>query len=261
MKNFYRRSCLQASGTTLLGLVMVKLGLGDDVTELRDGDLTKWMSRLNGQAIQLADGQISPLRWQEAMDEIFGSAPMASLKEKLKFDQLSKAILEKMPADRGEFFHSIDLSTSQLLDDEGKKEPNRKLIAKIARVNKGCSIPPHGHSNMVSAFLCLSGEFDVRLYDRLDNRPGEMVLRTSMEDVAAGPGTWSSVSDYRDNVHWLTAMTDDCFLLTTKLIMLEPDLPLHGRINVDVRRAKQVGNDTMIAQKISWQEARELYRG
>lgn len=86
-----------------------------------------------------------------------------------------------------------------------------------------------------------------------------MVIRQTAHDQKAGPGTWSSISDYRDNVHWLTAKSDDCYLFTCKLLSVEPDLPLNGRINLDLRRAKTLDRGTSLAPTISAQEAREIY--
>ncbi len=71
-----------------------------------------------------------------------------------------------MPADRGEFVQTIELNSPTSTATPSGAEPRQMLITKIAGVRQGYSVPPHGHSNMVSAFLCLSGEFDVRLYDR-----------------------------------------------------------------------------------------------
>jgi quercetin dioxygenase-like cupin family protein len=142
---------------------------------------------------------------------------------------------------------------------EGVPEESRLLITKIAHIKKGRSIPPHGHSNMVSAFLCISGRFDVRLYDRLEDRDDAMVVRQTTDLKETKPGTWSSISDYRNNVHWLTATTHDSFLFTSKLIRLEKGREFRGRINIDVKRGRVLGTNTLLASKISSQVASERY--
>ena len=129
----------------------------------------------------------------------------------------------------------------------------------MAHVRKGSAIPPHGHSNMASAFLCLSGEFDVKLYDRLEEREHSLVVRQTADRKGAGPGTWSSISDYRDNVHWLVAKTDNCFLFTVKMINVEKNRTLKGRINIDLRCAERLGAETFLAPKITSAQAREIY--
>lgn len=259
MNAFTRRDALKSLGISALGLSFARLGAAHAEEVLPAGDLAGWIQSLYKNEAELGRRRISPLQWQEMMDQIYRSTPLAQLKRHLDFPTLSKAILEKMPADRHELFHTIELGAPSPETPAVKAEPHGDLIVKVAHIRKGHSVPPHGHSNMVSAFLCLSGEFDVRLYDRLDNREQALVVRDTVHQSNAGPGTWSSVSDYRDNVHWLTAKTDDCFLFTVKMLSVEKGLPLNGRINIDVRRAKQLGANTLLAPKITSNEARELY--
>lgn len=219
--------------------------------------IAPWLADLHKNAGRLRDKSISSLNWQEAMDVLYAEAPIEGLKHHLGFDRLRREILDRISPSRGELFHRVALSgrTSAV----GGKEPHSTLITKVAHIKKGRSIPPHGHSNMTSAFLCISGEFSVRLYDKLEETADEMVLRQTVDKKCAGVGTWSSISDYRDNVHWLTAETDDCFLFTCKLIGVETGRPLQGRINVDLHRSHSLGNTTMRAPKITSKEAAELY--
>jgi hypothetical protein len=256
-----RRDALQALGASVLALSSARFGLAQLGAPPSKQSLNDWLRRLEENAQKQGNRTISPLQWQEEMDAIYGATPLSELKQHLRFDSLVKALLDKMPADRGEYFEDIDLSKPVIAAETtpSAPEPHQKLIVKIAHVKKGASIPPHGHSNMVSAFLCLTGEFEVRLFDRLADRENELVIRQSMHEKKAGPGTWSSVSDYRDNVHWLTARSDDCILFTCKLLTVEPNLPLNGRINIDVPRAKELGTGTFLAPKITAAQAKEVF--
>jgi hypothetical protein len=111
---------------------------------------------------------------------------------------------------------------------------------------------------MVSAFLHLSGEFRVRQFNKLADEVDALVVRPST-DFVGGAGAWSSISDTRNNVHWLTANSEDCFLFTAKVTKLDEKKPYSPRINVDVRDAKSEGGGTMRVSKISYKRARELY--
>ncbi|MCA9180489.1 MAG: hypothetical protein KDA51_03530 [Planctomycetales bacterium] len=259
MRQFSRRSAIQLLGTSALSLALARVGLAGEQVDFQSIDVANWLQQLQENAVKLRERQINPLLWQEAMDSIYRATPLEQLKEHLSFSKLSKAILEKMPADRGEYFHTIELTAPTSATSPSGPEPRQVLITKVARVRKGYSVPPHGHSNMVSAFLCLSGEFDVRLYDRLEEREGSMVVRSTVHQQAAGPGTWSSISDYRDNVHWLTAKSDDCYLFTCKMLSVEQGLPLHGRINIDLKNSKKLNSMTYLAPKITAAEASRLY--
>lgn len=192
------------------------------------------------------------------MDVLYGDVSVPALRQRLDFKALQNEILRSIDPERGELFRRVILPGSNDAKVDGK-EPHRALITKVAHIKKGRSIPPHGHSNMASAFLCISGEFSVRQYDKLEETEDEMVLRQTVDESAAGVGTWSSISDYRNNVHWLTANTDDCYLFTSKLIGVEKGRPLHGRINVDVREAESLGKATLRAPKISHSQAAERY--
>ena len=259
MMQLTRRNALKTLGFSALGLSLAKIGSSAFDSFTMDSDLKAWLSQLRGAARSLRESSISPLQWQEAMDAIYGSTPIEPLKERIRFDEARKRILEAMPSDQGELFYTIRLIDGEDPAKINGREPGHVLITKIAHVKKGESIPPHGHSSMVSAFLCLSGEFELRLYDRLAQRDDHLVVRKSVHEQAAGAGTWSSVSDYRDNVHWLKAKSDDCFLFTTKMLNVEKDIPLKGRINIDLVDARELGADTYRAAIIDGQRAKALY--
>jgi len=251
-----RRRMLDSIAIAGLACSMPAFTLGSN--ELESHDMAGWLDRLYLNAQMLRQKRISSLQWQEAMDRIYRDVSVPALHERLDFKLLQKEILDAIGPQRGELFRRVVLPGSDEAKKEGK-EPHRALITKVAHIKKGRSIPPHGHSNMASAFLCISGEFAVRKYDKLEENDGEMVLRQTIDEPAAGVGTWSSISDYRNNVHWLTAKTDDCYLFTSKLIGVETGRPLHGRINFDVLDAKTLGSATYRAPKISHAEAAERY--
>ncbi len=254
-----RRIMLQSVAGAMLGMSLQRVVEGAPHDASSIDELNHWIHALQRNSNDLSENRKTPLQWQETMDQIYGNTPLEPLRTHLGFPQLAGKILDKMPAERRELFHPISLVRPDDPEKERRPEPHLALITKVAHVRKGFSIPPHGHSNMVSAFLCLSGEFEVRLYDRLDDREKNLVVRQTVEAPSAGPGTWSSISDYRDNVHWLTAKSDDCFLFTTKLINIEPDIPLNGRINIDIRSAQSLGSRTFLAPKITGQQAAKLY--
>ena len=251
-----RRRALQSLAVAGLACSLPAMAYADQ--ESQNADIANWLDRLYQNARQLRGKKISSLRWQEAMDVIYGDVSIAGLQQRLDFASLQTEILDSIDPQRGELFRRVVLpgSNEDLVDG---KEPHRALITKVAHIKKGRSIPPHGHSNMASAFLCISGEFAVRQYDKIEDNEESMVLRQTVDDQAAGVGTWSSISDYRNNVHWLTAKTDDCYLFTSKLIGVESGRPLHGRINVDVKRADSLGSSTIRAPKITSQQAAERY--
>jgi len=258
MNGLNRRDMLQTLGASLLLTSFSRIAGAIDNREEAQS-VGAWYGELADNARLLRDKKITGLQWQEAMDKIYGDAPLQSLLASLKFDDLSAHIKDLIPADRPEFFHRLEIPGGPDQDNIDNREPPRVLLTKIAYVRKGKAVPPHGHSNMVSAFMCLSGEFEVRMYDKLEDNEENMLIRQTQHSKAAGPGTWSSISDYRDNVHWLTARSEECFLFTAKLINIEPDRELNGRINLDLRRPEVIGGNTYLAPKITGAEAAEIY--
>ena len=75
-------------------------------------------------------------------------------------------------------------------------------------------------TSMVSAHLVLAGGFRVRTFDRIFNgdEPGHLLL-SAARDERARPGDTITMSDERDNVHWIEATSDRAFTL---------DVPISG---------------------------------
>jgi hypothetical protein len=253
-----RRDVIKISAGSLLAASFLNhaASIGCACRPLED-QLELWKKRLGDVSRQLGNGSISGLQWQEEMDRIYGDAPISDLLKLIQFDDLKESILHHDLHGQGEYF--MDIAIPGVADAVSGPEPDRVLISKLAYVQKGRHIPPHGHGNMVSAFLCVSGDFRVQLFDKIEDHEDEMVVRQTLKNDHAAVGTWSSISDYKSNVHWLTANSDNCFLFTCKLIRLEPERKMEGRINIDMRDPQLVGANTYRAKKISFQQAANIY--
>lgn len=254
-----RREMLGIGGRTLLaGFLVHHATHAGYASEAGQPKLEEWIRQFDGVSKQLARRAISPLQWQEALDRLYGSVPMASLLASIDFSRLSDRLSHLDLGEKGEIFHDVAVGPIPA-HEKDTTEPSQRAIVKVAHIRKGRSVPPHGHGNMVSAFLCVSGEFHVQLFDRLDEIGDVMIVRQTVDQKSARPGSWSSISDYRNNVHWLTAKSDDCFLFTCKLIRLEPDREFQGRVNINMRDAEKLGSNTWRAAKISGSEAMGLF--
>jgi hypothetical protein len=82
---------------------------------------------------------------------------------------------------------------------------------RIFTFRRGQAVVPHGHDNLVSVFIALEGRVRARHFDRVADRPREVVIRPTI-DRTLGPGEHTSISDYHDNVHWLTADDGDALV-------------------------------------------------
>ncbi len=255
---FSRRDAIRIGGGSLLAASFLSHAaqIGCAMGPMED-QLETWKKRLGEVSNLLGQGKITGLQWQEEMDRIYGDTPIADLLKMIQFDDLQESILKQDLKGSGE--HFVDIAIPGVAEAVNGPEPDQVLISKLAYVQKGRHIPPHGHGNMVSAFLCVSGDFHVQLFDKVEDNEDEMVVRQTLDKKNAAVGTWSSISDYNSNVHWLTANSDNCFLFTCKLIRLEPERTLQGRINIDLREPQLVGSNTFRAKKISFRQAAEIY--
>lgn len=256
--NISRRDCLKWSGHSLLLAGMSQLLRNSALAADDARQMDAWVADHKILSRQLGAEKITQSAWQRGVDELYGAVNIPDLLRWIDFDRMSARLEAEVLSERGEIFEDIFVDSKKTLR-KGAPEPRRVLISKLAYIEKGRSIPPHGHSNMVSAFLVIGGEFQVRQFDKLqDNGPNLIVKKTTDERQDAG--AWSSISDVKNNVHWLTAKSDDCYLFTTKLIKLHDDRPSHGRINIDVLAAKELGGGQLRAPKIAHYVAAERYR-
>jgi hypothetical protein len=210
--------------------------------------LDEWLREYLLLGRRLGGGEIGGEAWQDAMDPLLAQCPAAELAGRIDLDAAARRLRSSDMKGRGELFQTVFTDASAPSASPGP-EIRRAIIAKIAYVKRGGSVPPHGHNNMVSAFLHLSGTLRVRQYERVADLGDALLIRASA-DVVVGAGTWSSVSDTRHNIHWLTGESDDCFLFTTKLIALDPAARYEGRIYIDMSAPADAGGGLLRAQKL-----------
>ena len=222
------------------------------------GAFEPWLARVAKFSRDLGAGRISQAEWRSGMADLYAKVPLAQLLTAIDFDRVKPDMMTRDLGTRGEVFDPLAGGTKQRTKLSVADEPARMLISKVAHVRKGRSIPPHGHRNMVSAFLVISGDFRVRQYDKVAEERESLIIRPTIDEVA-GVGSWSDVSDQRNNIHWLTAMSDDSFLFTAKVVRVDRRKRFEGRVNIDAGRAREIAGGTLRARKISYAESCERY--
>ena len=94
---------------------------------------------------------------------------------------------------------------------------------------------------MATAFLILKGNFRGRHYDRLEDEAEHMIIRPTI-DRSFAAGEHSTVSDYKDNVHWFTATSEQAFIFNIHVMNVDPDKKNTGRVYIDPNGEKLRGN-------------------
>jgi hypothetical protein len=118
------------------------------------------------------------------------------------------------------------------------------------------AIIPHGHKNMVSCHYVLKGEFRLRQYDKVGETDTHMIIVPTIDEVARA-GSHSSISDERNNVHWLRATTDTAFTFDVLVVDLKGKPT--GINNIDPDGAEKLSGHQLRVRKLPVGEALRKY--
>ena len=209
----------------------------------------KWVADVHQLGLDLKGRKLEQLEWQKKIAELMARVDLADLLKMIDFERLAAGAKLVDKGDR-----SLRFSFPKV---EGL--PTEFCYGKqIFALKKGCSVVPHGHNNMATAFLILQGDLRGRHYDRLQDEPEHMIIRPTL-DREFRPGECSTVSDFKDNVHWFQALTEPAFIFNLHLLGVRPGSPLRtGRIYVDPQGEK-LSDGSIRARVIDFKTANELY--
>jgi hypothetical protein len=158
--------------------------------------LERWAREVVDLNRALASGDISLLDWQDRMAALNTSVSVGDISRYLQIDELA-----------GHFSYPTGLA--QTVDPHFPKEVSvdgvaRPWFMRVFAMREGGAIVPHAHNNMVSAHLVVHGSFHARTYNRIDDEGQTIAIRPSLDRLLS-PGEIITMSDDRDNVHWLVA--------------------------------------------------------
>jgi hypothetical protein len=229
---------------SLLDLLLAKDALGDDMKTLA----AKWIKDLNELSRDVMGKKFSQLEWQKKVDSLFEHIDLSDALRFLDFDKLTANLKFR---DQGE------LSLKPKLPQVEGLPTNLVFGHQVFALTKDRSVVPHGHNNMATAFLILKGTFRGRHYDRLEDDGQFMIIRPTL-DRAFTAGEHSTVSDYKDNVHWFTATSDQAFIFNIHIMNVDPDKKNTGRVYVDPN-GEQLSDNRIRAKRVSSGDVYKLY--
>ena len=229
-----------------LGVALVELASG--CSSLRRPAricASTWLREIDSACAELRSGAISASQWQFETEAILGGADLTTLLAELDF--------ERVISD----FRLPDLGvTTKRLSRLESAFPGHLFVAKVFGVQRDRAIIPHGHRNMTSVHLVLSGAFGLRQFDRVSETDSHMVIRQTV-DEAAPAGSVSSISDETNNVHWFRATSDRAYTLD----FIVPNLA--GRPteihNLDPQAGRRISATDLEVPKIEVGEALRKY--
>lgn len=175
--------------------------------------LDRWAQDVADLNRDLAAAKISLTDWQDRIATLDSGVNLGELRSYLDFDRLTKAMA--FPTNLAE---TADPKFPATINVAGTERP---WFIRFFGMRKGGAIIPHVHNNMVSAHLVIEGGFHARTFDRVQDLPQEkaVLLRPTL-DGTIKPGHAITMSDDRDNSHWLIAEADRSFTFDVGVLNL-----------------------------------------
>ncbi|MDX2035041.1 MAG: hypothetical protein SFX72_00195 [Isosphaeraceae bacterium] len=242
----FTRQALTSLATVALLEGLAARGLfGADVEPI----VEKWLQELESISRSVADHKTKDLEFQAAFEALSARVDLAALLKTLDFDRISRGV--SFPAKGAK---SLPVEYRNVAGIPTKLVHGRQIFA----MRKGRSIVPHGHDNMATGFIILSGELRGRHYDRVEDHKDHYVIRPTI-DRRFSPGEYSTISDHKDNVHWFEAESETAFVFNIHVMNTNPENPKSpGRVYVDPLGEKLSGG-LIRAPKISYGKVNQLY--
>lgn len=209
----------------------------------------KWLADLNELAGDVKEQRISQVIWQQKVTELYSQIEVDELMKFVDFKNLTKDV---------KFVDHGALSLRPKFP-EVEGVPKKLVFGKqIFAIKQGQSVVPHGHNNMATAFLILKGELHGRHYDRIEDESEHLIIRPTI-DQPFKPGEVSTVSDYKDNIHWFKATSESAFIFNIHVLGCRPGSgnPT-GRVYVDPN-GESLGGGLVRARRLNYGEAHKLF--
>lgn len=208
---------------------------------------SRWLKNIHTLCADLKRADISPTQWQAQIDELHRQLPLEDLITMIDFE---KAIENFEYPDLGVVVKDPVLPKVTGISDR------YSFTGRIFGMEKKRAIIPHGHKNMTSCHRVLKGKFLLRQYDRVADLGDSMIIRPTIEEVAH-EGSFSSISDEQNNVHWLVAETERAFtfdVIVGRLGQRPTEID-----NIDIYESVRVESDLLKVKKMDVDEALKKY--
>jgi len=209
----------------------------------------RWLAEVNELGSDVKEQRVSQVDWQKKVEELFSQIELPKLLKFVRFDELTRNL---------KFANNGARSLKPTFPDvEGL--PKKLVFGKqVFALKKDRSVVPHGHNNMATAFLVLGGELHGRHYDRLEDEAEHLLIRPTI-DRQFKPGDASSVSDYKDNIHWFKATSQTAFIFNIHVLGVRPGSALPtGRVYVDPDGEK-LSNGLIRAKRLGYKQSHEQF--
>lgn len=206
----------------------------------------KWLKDVHDMCNDLRTAKLTPLQWQTEIDRLHRRLPLEDL---IKLIDFENAVAKFEYPDLG-----VITANTKLPKVAGIEQYS--FIGRIFGMQQDRAIIPHGHKNMTSCHRVLQGSFILRQYDRVRDEGDYMFINQTIEEKAL-PGSFSSISDDKNNIHWLVAETPRAF--TFDVIVADYNDKPTEIDNIDIYEGTKTSEGYLRVQKLHVQEALQKY--
>ena len=242
-RTFFKETVKVVSSYALMSSLINNQLIAKSVSPITD----HWLKQLNDMSHDLKIGGITPKDWQTQIETLYSKVPLHEIIDLVDFEQMIKNF--EYP-EKG--VNTKKISFPPLVELPKKLA----FYSKLFGMKKGRAVIPHGHVNMASCHYVLNGEVSLKQYDKIEESESHMIIKKTVDEIGK-KGSYSSISDDQNNVHWLKATTD--FAHTFDVIVLDISGKPYEVNNIDPRSAVKETDGSIKARKISVEEGLEKY--
>lgn len=244
-----RKFTREALGSLLTFSLLDTLLTGDLFAEEVKPLTVRWLADVNQLGFDVKDQKLKQVEWQKKVEELFGQVDLPDLLRLVDFDKLAASA---NPPDNGA--RSLRINFQEIAGVPTSWAFGRQIFA----LKKGRSVVPHGHNNMATCFLILKGSFRGRHYDRLKDEPEHFIIKPTI-DRDFTIGEHSSVSDFKDNIHWFQALDEPAFIFNLHVLGVDANnKESTGRLYLDPAGEK-LADGLIRARRLDHEECHKLY--
>lgn len=205
---------------------------------------SQWLAEIHRMSGDLKGQKLKQIEWQRQVEKLFEHVDLNEFLRYVDFEKLTRNMKFRERGERA--------FRPRFPEVEGL--PTKLVFGhQMFALQKDRAVAPHGHNNMATAFLILQGEFDGKHYDRLEDHDDFMIVKPTIDRKFA-VGEYSTVSDFKDNVHWFKALSKTAYIFNIHVLNVDPDVRKSGRVYVDPHGEKLSGG-RIKAPKLKAKEA------
>ena len=209
-----------------------------------------WLRDMQELAVAVKGGQIQQTEWQAQTEALFARVELSELLAMIDFEDVVR---------RAKFSSAKEPVVEARLPQVAGLPKQLDFGHLVFALERGQAVPPHGHYNMATGFLVLDGQFRARHYDRLVEEDDHMILRPTIDETFV-PGSTSTISETKDNVHWFRTESEQGYLFNVHVHHIDPNNTAHGRVFVDPT-GELLADGTIYAPKLNRVQSFERFGG